>query len=330
MANDNLLEVQNLSVHFPINKNLFSKKKDVVHAVNNVSFNLKKGETLGIVGESGCGKTTLGRTLLQLIKPSHGKIIFNGIDLTQPSPTVMKKMRQKMQIIFQDPYTALNPRKNIQSILSEPLEINNLYPGKNQRDKRVKELLDYVQLPSDILEKYPHQFSGGQLQRICIARSLATNPEFIVCDESVSALDVSIQAQIVNLFKDLQKELQLTYLFIAHDLNVVAYMADRVAVMYLGNIVEIGNVEDVYYHSKHPYTKTLLSAIPKPDPKHKQNSIKLQGSLPSPINLPTGCHFHPRCWRATEQCKKHYPPITTTKDHTFRCYHPLQKEKVDG
>lgn len=328
MPEEHLLQVQDLSVHFPITNKLFSQKKDVVHAVNHVNFNLKKGETLGVVGESGCGKTTLGRALLQLIEPSHGKIIFNGIDLTQPSPTVMKTMRQKMQIIFQDPYTALNPRKNIQSILSEPLEINNLYPDKNQREKRIKELLDYVQLPFDVLEKYPHEFSGGQRQRICIARALATNPEFIVCDESVSALDVSIQAQIVNLFKDLQKALQFTYLFIAHDLNVVAYMADRVAVMYLGNIVEIGNVEDVYHHSRHPYTKALLSAIPKPDPKHKQDSIKLQGSLPSPINLPTGCHFHPRCWRATQACKKDYPPITTTtRNHTFRCYHPLQKEK---
>ena len=322
-----LLQVKDLCVNFTTNKNLFNTKNDVVHAVNHVSFNIKKGETLGIVGESGCGKTTLGRALVRLIEPSLGKILFNGIDITQANSTEMKRLRQKMQIIFQNPYAALNPRKNIQFALSEPLQIHGLYQEKFQRKKRINELLDYVQLSSDILEKYPHEFSGGQRQRICIARALAANPEFIICDESVSALDVSIQAQILNLLKDLQKNLQLTYLFIAHDLNVVAYMADRVGVMYLGNIVELGNVEEVYYHSQHPYTKALLSAIPKPDPKYKEEAIKLQGALPSLIQLPTGCHFHPRCWRATEKCKKDYPPITNINHHTFRCYHPLQNEK---
>lgn len=327
MSDNHLLEVKDLCVYFPVTNNPFSKKK-MVHAVNHVSFNLRKGETLGIVGESGCGKTTLGRTLLKLIEPTHGQIIFDGVDITHYSARAIKEMRKKMQIIFQDPYAALNPKKDIRFALTEPLDIHSLSLDKTEREKRIHELLSYVQLPSSVLDKHPHEISGGQRQRVCIARALGPQPSFIICDESVSALDVSIQAQIVNLFKDLQKQLSLTYLFIAHDLNVVAYMADRVAVMYLGNIVELGDVEEVYYRSQHPYTKALLSAIPKADPaQRQQDAIKLQGSLPSPITLPEGCHFHPRCWRATEQCRKVYPPVAAIQGHQFRCYHPLQEEK---
>ncbi|MEM7173975.1 MAG: ABC transporter ATP-binding protein [Bacteroidota bacterium] len=263
--NQPLVELKNLSVDFTthVKKSFFNSKKDILRAVKNVSLTIQKGEILGIVGQSGSGKTTLARTILKLIQPTEGQIIFDGKDLAHQNGKAMQTMRQKMQIIFQDPYAALNPRKNIQQSLSEPFIIHGLYPDTLQRQKRIQTLLDYVQLSSDALSKYPHEFSGGQLQRICIARALATNPEFIVCDESVSALDVSIQTQVLELFQNLQKELQLTYLFISHDLNVVASIADRVGVMYLGEMVEIGNVDEIYHHSKHPYTKALLSAIPK-------------------------------------------------------------------
>ena len=323
MSHPYLLEVKNLSKKFPHKTDFLGNAIGHVHAVNDVSFSIKKGETLGIVGESGCGKTTLGRALLRLIEPSAGHVLFDGVDITTLGEEAMRKMRQKMQIIFQDPYAALNPRQTIEFIVSEPLRINKLYDSKVEEKKRVKELLDYVELSTSVLQKYPHEFSGGQRQRICIARALASKPAFIVCDEAVSALDVSIQAKIINLLKDLQKRLQLTYLFIAHNLHVVAHMADEVAVMYLGKIIEKGSVLDIYENTKHPYTKALLSSIPIPSPTHRKKSVQLTGVFPSPINPPAGCHFHPRCWKATEKCKKDYPGITALEGHTFRCHHPL-------
>ncbi|MEL6607209.1 MAG: oligopeptide/dipeptide ABC transporter ATP-binding protein, partial [Bacteroidota bacterium] len=238
----------------------------------------------------------------------------------------MRAMRRKMQIIFQDPYASLNPRMTVRAILEEPLKIHQLCPTPEARQKRLCELLDYVQLPKEALQKYPHEFSGGQRQRICIARALAVDPEFIVCDESVSALDVSIQAQVINLLMDLQQELGLTYLFIAHDLKVVEFISHRVAVMYLGKIVEMAPAHDIYQNPCHPYTKSLLSAIPVPDPTYTKEHIVLQGDVPSPLSPPTGCHFHPRCWKATAECEIAYPAVTALDgEHTFRCYHPLAK-----
>lgn len=324
--NQPLLEVRHLSKHFPIRGGILGGPVGRVQAVDNVSFSIRKGETLGLVGESGCGKSTLGRTLLRLLEPSAGQVFFEGTDITQLGTQAMRAMRRKMQIIFQDPYASLNPRMTVQTILEEPLQIHQLCPTPEARQKRLYELLNYVQLPKEALKKYPHEFSGGQRQRICIARALAVDPTFIVCDESVSALDVSIQAQVINLLMDLQQELGLTYLFIAHDLKVVEFISHRVAVMYLGKIVEMAPAYDIYQHPCHPYTKALLSAIPVPDPTHTKERIVLQGDVPSPLSPPTGCHFHPRCWRATDECRTAYPEMTSLNDqHTFRCYQPLAK-----
>jgi len=323
--NEILLEVKNLSKYFPIRGGILNKPVGAVHAVDNVSFSIKKGETLGLVGESGCGKSTLGKTLLRLIEPSAGQIIFDGIDITQLNTREMRSIRQKIQLIFQDPYASLNPRMTVNAILSEPLKIHRLYTTLEEKNKRLYELLDYVQLPKEALNKYPHEFSGGQRQRICIARALAVKPQFIVCDESVSALDVSIQAQVINLLMDLQQELGLTYLFIAHDLKVVEFISHQVAVMYLGKIVEKAVAEDIYRNPKHPYTKALLSAIPIPDPNHRKERIILKGDVPSPISPPTGCHFHPRCWKASAVCQEVYPEeIYINEQHWFRCYHPIK------
>lgn len=324
MSDKYLLEVKNLTKKFPIKGGIFGREVGAVNAVNNVSFSIKKGETLGLVGESGCGKTTLGRSILRLIEPSSGEVIFDGKDVTKMDANEMRAMRRRMQIIFQDPYASLNPRMTIGDILSEPMEIHNLHSGRGEREKRLFQLLDQVQLPKDALYKYPHEFSGGQRQRICIARALAVEPEFIVCDEPVSALDVSVQAQVINLLTDLQKELGLTYLFIAHDLKVVEYISTRVAVMYLGNVVEIAQSSELYGHAKHPYTKALFSAIPHPDPSLHKERIILEGDLPSPMNPPQGCHFHPRCWLAKDECKKSYPSITDQSGtHQYRCFHPI-------
>lgn len=323
--NKPLLEVRHLSKHFPVSGGIFSKTGTVVRAVDDVSFSIYKGETLGLVGESGCGKSTLGKTLLRLIEPTAGQVWFDGIDITQLDSKSMRAMRQKMQLIFQDPYASLNARMTIEAILTEPLKIHGLYHTNEEKNKRLYELLDYVQLPKDALYKYPHEFSGGQRQRICIARALAVKPQFIVCDESVSALDVSIQAQVINLLMDLQQELGLTYLFIAHDLKVVEFISHRVAVMYLGKIVETATAEAIYQQPQHPYTKALLSAIPIPDPNYKKERIILRGDVPSPMNPPSGCHFHPRCWRATKECQEVYPDATSLDEqHWFRCYHPLK------
>jgi oligopeptide/dipeptide ABC transporter ATP-binding protein len=322
-----LLEVNHLSKIFPIKGGLLGQKVGEVRAVNDVSLKIKKGQTLGLVGESGCGKTTLGRSLLRLIEPTHGEIIYNGVNITSIKPQELRALRKKMQIIFQDPYASLNPRMTTQEILSEPLTIHHLFTEKTERLKRLHELLDYVQLPKDALQKYPHEFSGGQRQRICIARALAVGPEFIVCDEPVSALDVSVQAQVLNLLVDLQKQLELTYLFIAHDLKVVEYFSDEVAVMYLGQVVEQAKAHELYHSPKHPYTQALFSAIPIPNPEIKKERIILQGDVPSPVNPPSGCSFHPRCKWADEKCKTMEPQTTFTQkensSHSFRCFHPL-------
>jgi len=320
----NLIEVKNLCKRFPIKGGLLGREVGAVNAVNNISFSIKKGETLGLVGESGCGKTTLGRSLLRLIEPSSGEVLFNGQDILKYNKNQMRAMRRKMQIIFQDPYASLNPRMTVGSILEEPLIIHGLFKTREERQKRLYKLLEYVQLPKDALSKYPHEFSGGQRQRVCIARALAVEPEFIVCDEPVSALDVSVQAQVVNLLMDLQKELGLTYLFIAHDLKVVEYISNRVAVMYLGNMIEVAESHELYGSARHPYTKALFSAIPNPNPNVMKERILLEGDIPSPMSPPSGCHFHPRCWLATGECKMSYPPTKSiTRTHEFRCYNPV-------
>lgn len=320
-----LIEVKDLCKKFPIKGGLFGREVGAVNAVNNVSFKIKKGETLGLVGESGCGKTTLGRSLLRLIEPSSGEILFNGQNIVNYSPSEMRAIRRKMQIIFQDPYASLNPRMTVGDILAEPMEIHGLHTEKNQRKARMLELLNQVQLPADALNKYPHEFSGGQRQRICIARALAVEPEFIVCDEPVSALDVSVQAQVVNLLMDLQRDLGLTFLFIAHDLKVVEYISNRVAVMYLGNMIEVAESSELYGHAKHPYTKALFSAIPHASTAGRAGRIILEGDIPSPMNPPSGCHFNPRCWNATEECRKTFPPITNqSATHQYRCFNPIK------
>jgi oligopeptide transport system ATP-binding protein len=318
-----LLDVRNLVMHFPLTQGIiFQKKVGAVQAVDGVSLSVKKGETLGLVGESGCGKSTTGRAILQLYKPTAGEVIFNGQDLTKLNGGDMRKMRRHLQMIFQDPYASLNPRMTVGSIVSEPMQIHNLVP-KNQRNQRVQELLQTVGLNPYFANRYPHEFSGGQRQRIGIARALAANPDFIVCDEPVSALDVSIQAQIVNLLEDLQNEFGLTYLFIAHDLSVVRHISDRVAVMYLGKIVELAGRNSLYDDPLHPYTKALLSAVPIPDPviERKRERIILTGDVPSPINPPSGCHFHTRCPYVMDVCKQIDPILSDQGEGHFVACH---------
>ena len=294
--NEYLLEIKNLKKYFPINKGFFSKTVSNVKAVDDVSFAIKKGETLGLVGESGCGKTTCGRTILKLYEPTGGNIIYNGKDISKYSPSQMLPYRRKMQIIFQDPYASLDSRMTVGDIVGEAIDIHNLMNGK-ERNERVQYLLEKVGLNSEHANRYPHEFSGGQRQRIGIARALAVEPEFIVCDEPISALDVSIQAQVVNMLEDLQDDLGLTYLFIAHDLSMVKHISNRVGVMYLGKMVEIAESNELYTHPQHPYTQALLSAIPLPDPdmSEAKKRIVLQGEIPSPIDPPAGCRFKARC-----------------------------------
>lgn len=321
MAAEALLEVKNLVKHFPITQGIiFSKKVEAVQAVDDVSFTVNKGETLGLVGESGCGKSTTGRVILRLIEATSGEVRFEGRNILTLNAKEMRELRKDMQIIFQDPYASLNPRMTVGDIIAEPLKIHGLAKGK-ERQKRVQELLEVVGLASYHARRYPHEFSGGQRQRIGIARALAVRPKLIICDEPVSALDVSIQAQVINLLQDLQKEFGLTYLFIAHDLSVVKHISDRVAVMYLGKIVELADKYELFDNAQHPYTQALLSAIPVPDPHYKRERIILQGDVPSPINPPSGCRFHTRCPKVMDICKVQVPEsVEVSPNHWVACH----------
>lgn len=315
-----LIQVRDLTKSFPIKGGLLGREVASVKAVQGVNLEIRKGETLGLVGESGCGKSTLGRAIIRLIEPTSGQILLDGKDITNTKGEELRALRRRVQIIFQDPYASLNPRMTVGSIIAEPLEIHKLFDSRKDREDRVKQLLDTVGLRPEHINRYPHEFSGGQRQRIGIARALAVDPEFIVCDEPVSALDVSIQAQVINLLMDLQQKLGLTYLFIAHDLKVVEHISNRVAVMYLGRVVEIADSEELYRHPQHPYTKALLSAIPVPNPKRREGRVILTGDVPSPIHPPTGCHFHPRCPIAVENCKMEVPQLKATRpDHFTSC-----------
>ncbi len=315
-----LVKIENLTKTFPIKGGILSREIASVKAVSDVSLEIRKGETLGLVGESGCGKSTLGRCIIRLLQPTSGRILYKGNDVTDLKGERLRALRRSMQIIFQDPYASLNPRMTIGSIITEPLTIHNLFDSKKDREDRVKQLIETVGLRAEAINRYPHEFSGGQRQRIGIARALAVDPEFIVCDEPVSALDVSIQAQVINLLMDLQQKFGLTYLFIAHDLKVVEHISNRVAVMYLGRVAELAASDDLYHHPTHPYTQALLSSIPVPDPSAKHNRIILHGDVPSPINPPSGCYFHPRCNKAGQGCNEYRPELRMTRpDHFTAC-----------
>ncbi len=317
--NKTLLEVRNLKQYFDINMGFFRSKP--LKAVDDVSFSIRKGETLGLVGESGCGKTTVGRSILHLYTPTGGQVIYDGQEIK--SRESLREFRRKATMVFQDPYSSLNPRMTVSDIVAEPLDVHKLYKTKKEREDRVLELMGYVGLNSEHASRYAHEFSGGQRQRIGIARALAVNPEFIVCDEPVSALDVSIQAQVINMFDDLQDKLGLTYLFIAHDLLVVRHISDRIAVMYLGKMVELADAEEIYKHPLHPYSQSLLSAVPMPDPKtaRANKRIVLTGDIPSPLNAPSGCPFRTRCRFATPACAESMPAFEeVSKDHFVACH----------
>ena len=316
-----IIEIKNLKQYFPINMGLFKTKP--LKAVDDVSFEINKGETLGLVGESGCGKTTVGRTILHLYKPTSGEIWYDGKQIK--SKADIKEFRKKATMVFQDPYSSLNPRMTVSDIIGEPLDVHKLYSNKKEREEKILQFMDYVGLNSEHASRYAHEFSGGQRQRIGIARSLAVNPDFIVCDEPVSALDVSIQAQVINMFDELQEKLGLTYLFIAHDLLVVRHISDRIAVMYLGHIVELADAEEIYNHPLHPYSKSLLSAVPVPDPKiaRENKRIVLTGDIPSPLNAPSGCPFRTRCRYATDACAESMPEFKEVSPGHFVACHRL-------
>lgn len=318
---ENLVEIKHLKEYFNINVGFFKTKP--LKAVDDVSFTIKRGETLGLVGESGCGKTTVGRTILNLYKPTAGEIIYDGKPIKTKED--IKEFRKKATMVFQDPYSSLNPRMTVSDIIAEPLDIHKMYKDPEERRARVLELMGYVGLNSEHASRYAHEFSGGQRQRIGIARSLAINPEFIVCDEPVSALDVSIQAQVINMFDELQDRLGLTYLFIAHDLLVVRHISDRIGVMYLGKMVELADAKEIYDHPQHPYSISLLSAVPVPDPKEARANkrIVLSGDIPSPLNAPSGCPFRTRCPHATEKCAESMPELKEISSGHFAACHIL-------
>jgi oligopeptide/dipeptide ABC transporter ATP-binding protein len=321
-SSEAILEIRNLVKHFEIGGGLFGGRPAVVKAVDGVSFAIRRGETLGLVGESGCGKTTTGRCILQLERPTSGEVIFEGRDLTRLADSELRAVRRRVQVIFQDPYSSLNPRMTVGQIIAEPLAVHRIVPDRTARAARVQELLRHAGLLPAMARRYPHELSGGQRQRVGIARALAMEPRLIICDEPVSALDVSIQAQIINLLEDLQAEFGLTYLFVAHDLSVVRHISDRVAVMYLGKIVEITDRKSLYEDPQHPYTKALLSAVPIPDPvvEARREHVVLGGEVPSPLNPPSGCVFHPRCPIAVAECRTTVPELRETRPgHRAAC-----------
>lgn len=324
-ASDALLEIQNLKKYFPVKSGLFSRQKVSVHAVDEVSLTVKPGQTLGIVGESGCGKSTLGKTIIKLYEPDSGKILFQQTDVTNLSTKQFREFRQDIQIVFQDPFSSLNPRMTIQDILSEPFDIHNIYTDKKEKNEKIVELIEEIGLTAQDLDRYPHEFSGGQLQRIGIARAIALKPKLVICDEPVSALDVSIQSQILNLLMDLRDKYGLGYIFIAHDLAVIEHISDDVAVMYLGQIVEYTTKQQLFEDPKHPYTKALLESIPSFQNVGQKNIKALAGEIPSPTNPPQGCRFHTRCPMAQERCRKEAPQLEQKKEnggkeHLARCF----------
>jgi oligopeptide/dipeptide ABC transporter ATP-binding protein len=325
VATKTILEARNIKKYFPVKSGVFLKTTGYVKAVDNISLVLREGKTLGLVGESGCGKSTAGRTILRLLEPSEGEIWFGGKNIVEMDKTELRNIRKEMQLIFQDPYSSLNRRMTIENIVGEALDIHGLSQTKAERQEKVKDLLEKVGLSSEYIRRYPHEFSGGQRQRVGIARALAVNPKLIVADEPVSALDVSIQAQVINLLQDLQDEMGLTYLFIAHDLSVVKHISDDIAVMYLGKIVELADKQELFNNPLHPYTKLLLSAIPIPNPLHKKERKTLKGDVPSPVNPPEGCRFHTRCPRAMDICSKKDPEFKDYGNNHFAACHLLSK-----
>ncbi len=325
---DYILEVRNLKKYFPLNPNFFGKPQSILKAVDNVTFGVEKGKTIGVVGESGCGKTTLGRTILKLYESDGGKIWFEGKDLTQISRKEMNKLRVDIQLVFQDPYSSLPPRMTVGEIISEAVKVHNIVP-KDQVQSHVLKVMEQCGLQTTYYSRYPHEFSGGQRQRICIARALAVNPKLVICDEPVSALDVSIQAQIINLLKQLQKEMDLTYVFISHDLSVVKYITDNILVMYLGNMMEYGDTDEIFDNPLHPYTKALFSAVPVPNPDYKMNRIILSGDIPSPANPPKGCKFHTRCKDCMSVCKLLDPVYQQISPKHFVACHLYNKEVMN-
>jgi oligopeptide transport system ATP-binding protein len=329
-----LVATDKLAKYFPVSTGVFGRKNAYVHAVDGVSLRVRRGETMGLVGESGCGKSTLGRLILRLVEPTYGRVIYDGRDIVPLTQAQLRPLRRRMQVIFQDPYSSLNPRMTVREIVAEAIRIHKLAATRADEEQRIAELLKKVGLRPEVMDRYPHEFSGGQRQRIGIARALAVQPEFIVCDEPISALDVSIQAQIINLLQDLQDELGVAYLFISHDLNIVEHVSHRVAVMYLGRIVEQAPAADLYTRAHHPYTRALLSAVPVADPSRKRLRILLEGDVPSPIDPPAGCSFHPRCPRFVPgTCDKEIPVLSEMRigsGHKVACWNPHDDDAQTG